>query len=254
DAMIAGHQVFDRIELWFEHDLYDQLQLVQIIDMLAAGKRETGLFHIPSPRHLGPIPADRILDLADLTLPVNAAMTATAKNVWAAYRQPDPRELDAARKGPIAGFPFLAQALKRALQDLPDANGIGRTERQTLYTIDRGVKLPGPLFARVLNMEEAAFLGDWGFFSMLNDMVYADLPLVSGLAERFEPALMQDDERRKAFITTPVSLTAYGKAVLDGHEDHAAKNKIDKWIGGTHITNENLWRWIDETETLLPPG
>lgn len=254
DAVIAGHAAFDRIELWFEHDLYDQLQIVQVVDMLAAAARVDGLFHIPSPRHLGPIPPDRILELEKLTLPVNDAMTATAKYVWSAFRQPEPTNLDSVRNGPIAGFPFLAQALKRALQDLPDANGISRTERQILYTIDRGVTLPGPLFARVLNMEEAAFLGDWSFFSILTDLAYADIPLINGLVERFEPALMRDDARRKSFITTPVSLTDFGKAVLAGEEDRAARTAIDKWLGGTHVTNDNLWRWNDNSETLIAPG
>ena len=31
DAVLSAHSGFDRIELWFEHDLYDQLQLVQVL-------------------------------------------------------------------------------------------------------------------------------------------------------------------------------------------------------------------------------
>ena len=253
DGTIAGHGAFDRIELWFEHDLYDQLQIIQVIDMAAAAGRKRGLYHIPSPRHLGPIPPDMILDLEKLTLPVNAAMTATARAVWSAFRQPDPTALDAARKRPIAGFPFLGQAIGRALQELPDAHGLTRTERQILYSIDRGLTRPGALFARVLNMEEAAFLGDWGFFSRLTNLAFADVPLITGLTERFEPAMMRNDDRRKAFITTPLSLTTFGAEVLAGNEDRAARNTIDFWLGGTHITNDNLWRWNDETETLVAP-
>src|SRR4051812_38558127 len=31
DAILAAHTGFERIELWFEHDLFDQLQLLQIL-------------------------------------------------------------------------------------------------------------------------------------------------------------------------------------------------------------------------------
>jgi len=33
---------FDRVVLWFEHDLYDQLQLLQILDWFAAHPRTEG--------------------------------------------------------------------------------------------------------------------------------------------------------------------------------------------------------------------
>ena len=32
---MRAHADFDRIELWFEHDLYDQLQLLQILAFFA---------------------------------------------------------------------------------------------------------------------------------------------------------------------------------------------------------------------------
>src|SRR5690606_24267243 len=35
DATIAGAAAFERVELWFEHDFADQLQLLQALDALA---------------------------------------------------------------------------------------------------------------------------------------------------------------------------------------------------------------------------
>src|SRR6266545_6626977 len=43
DAIIRSHGGFDRIELWFEHDLYDQLQLLQILAFFAESGRRDGL-------------------------------------------------------------------------------------------------------------------------------------------------------------------------------------------------------------------
>lgn len=254
DQLIVDHAKFDRIELWFEHDLYDQLQIVHIVNMLASLGRSENVYHIPSSRHLGPIPPDQILKLEELTLPVNAPMFATAIDVWKAYTSPTPEALAVARKGPIAGFPFLAQAITRALQELPGLDGLTRTERQTLYTIDRGVVRPGMMFARVLNMEEAAFLGDWSFFKILTDLCAGPSPLLEGLSEPFAPALFQDDKRRKAFITTGVSLTSFGEEVLAGRQIRTDHADIDTWVGGTHVSGQNLWRWDDAAEELIAPN
>ncbi len=35
DAIFRRHGEFKTVVLWFEHDLYDQLQLLQILDFLA---------------------------------------------------------------------------------------------------------------------------------------------------------------------------------------------------------------------------
>src|SRR4029077_15612906 len=43
DAIIAAHAGFDRVELWFEHDLFDQLQLLQILAFFAESGRREGL-------------------------------------------------------------------------------------------------------------------------------------------------------------------------------------------------------------------
>ena len=46
DAILANHVTFDQTVLWFEHDLYDQLQLIQILDYFASNAHEknAGLF------------------------------------------------------------------------------------------------------------------------------------------------------------------------------------------------------------------
>lgn len=253
DATLTRHTDFDRIELWFEHDLYDQLQIVQVISRLATLGRRENLFHVPSPRHLGPLAVNQMLKLEALRLPVNEPMFETAARAWNAYRADNPGALVKAQTGPIAGFPFLGQAITRALQELPGPDGLTRTERQTLYSIDRGVVRPGMLFARVLNMEEAAFMGDRSFFAILSGLAFAAIPLLTGLPERFEPALMAVDERRKAFITATVALTQFGADVLGGKADRAAHTTVDFWLGGTHVTPDNLWRWDDDNETLVPP-
>lgn len=254
DAMIARHGEFDRIELWFEHDLYDQLQLIQILDTLADQGRTESVALLQAPRHLGPMSPDQLEGLTDLALPVITSMQEAASRVWSAFRKPDPQLFAGTRNGPLPALPFLGAAILRMLQELPGRDGLSRTERQILYSVDRGVARPGPLFARVLNMEEAAFLGDWSFFATLSGLAFTEVPLITGLPERFEPALLENDDARKAFITAPLKLTGLATDVLAGKADRAEHTSIDRWVGGTHVTNENLWRWNDERGELVRPG
>jgi hypothetical protein len=42
--------------------------------------------------------------------------------------------------------------------------------------------------------------------------------------------------------------------VLRGESDRVDLLGVDRWIGGTHITAENLWRWDTVSGVLVPPG
>lgn len=255
DATIAGHAAFDRIELWFEHDLVDQLQLLQVLDALSAAGRRQDVTMLPAPFHLGPLPAERLDKLSGGLVPLDAAAFAAAEGAWAAFREPTPEALVAAAGAPLAGLPFSARALRRALEELPRPNdGLSRTERQILYSIDRGVERVGPLFARVLAMEEAAFLGDLPFFRILSELAFARPPLVTGLPEPFSPDLMTDDARRKAFVGASLKLTAAGRDTLAGRADRVALIGLDRWVGGTHLTPATAWRYDPETGVLAGPA
>jgi hypothetical protein len=50
-------------------------------------------------------------------------------------------------------------------------------------------------------------------------------------------------DREEAYRRSRLSLTDFGKAVLAHKEDFSRHNPIDRWWGGTHLTNDNLWRW-----------
>ena len=50
-------------------------------------------------------------------------------------------------------------------------------------------------------------------------------------------------DRHPAYLRSRLSLTEFGRAVLGHKEDFSRHNPIDRWWGGTHLTNDNLWRW-----------
>jgi hypothetical protein len=51
-------------------------------------------------------------------------------------------------------------------------------------------------------------------------------------------------------ISAAGSRTDFGRAVLAHEEDFSRHNRIDRWWGGTHLTNDNLWRY---DPVLIPP-
>lgn len=248
---IMDHQNYQVIELWFEHDLYDQLQLIQILSMLHDQDRLDNIVLVQALTYLGMQTPESILKFKEFAIDVTPGMLERASKIWGAFRQDTPQALYDETLVKTDGFSVLRQALKRALQELPGPDGLSRTERQIIYSINRGITRTGMLFARVNAMEEATFMGDWGFFALLSNLAFCGSPLLTGLPEKFTPGVLQDTDRRKAFITSELRLTQLGSDVLTGVEDHAHHNVIDYWLGGIHLTNDNLWRWDDEKEELF---
>ena len=79
-------------------------------------------------------------------------------------------------------------------------------------------------------------------------------PAVAGLDEGpFTEEMLNDDGRRTRYRQSKLSLTALGKAVLAQTEDFSRHNPINRWWGGTQLTNDNLWRWDPESRALIAP-
>ena len=49
--------------------------------------------------------------------------------------------------------------------------------------------------------------------------------------------------RDEAYKRSRLSLTKSGKAIVAHKEDFSRHNPIDRWWGGTRLTNDCLWRW-----------
>ena len=129
DAVMRDHAAFDRIELWFEHDLYDQLQLVQILSCLADAGRSEGVFLVQADDFLGAQRPDTILRFAERARPVSDEDLEIAELVWADLAMPTPEAVyrQVGELGPQ--LPFLGPALHRFLEELPaPGTGLGRTE------------------------------------------------------------------------------------------------------------------------------
>jgi hypothetical protein len=50
-------------------------------------------------------------------------------------------------------------------------------------------------------------------------------------------------DRETAYRRSELTLTKFGKSILAHKEDFSGYNPIDRWWGGTRLTNDRLWRW-----------
>jgi Domain of unknown function (DUF1835) len=243
DATIRSHAEHDRIELWFEHDLYDQLQLIQILDALSGLGREDGLLLlVQAVDYLGPMSAESLHALDGTARPVTPAQIAAARSAWAAFTQATPEGLAALAATDRLSLPFLPAALGRLVAELPHMrSGLSLTEERILSVLADGPRNPGLLFNATQDQEQARFLGDASFFRRLDGLAFCPIPLVDGLPFRSRRCTQGAADYR-AFTQSTITLTEAGRAALTGAFDHARQNGIDRWLGGTHLTPQNLWR------------
>jgi hypothetical protein len=228
DAALAASVDEDQVVLWFEHDLYDQLQLIQVLDWFATHPRP-GLTLINPAQYLGPSTPDQLRALFALRMPVTTAHLSAARAAWEALRAPDPRGMEAIPGAGLAPLPHLASALRRHLQQFPSArDGLSRSERLALEVLAEGPRTAGELYVASHHDRENPFwLGDSTFFFYLEDLG----PLVT-IGEGTE------------FRHRIVALTDLGRDVLAGRADRVAAIGIDRWLGGVHLQGRAVpWRW-----------
>jgi hypothetical protein len=254
DEKIRAQADYDRIELWFEHDLYDQLQLLQLLDFFAEEGRAEGLLLMQTDDYLGMQTPDALAALQSTARPVTPDQSALAQRAWAAFTASTPEQIPALAFGDHAALPYLASALQRLLQELPAAgSGLSLSEERCLVALKDGPRSVGALFKVTQQQEEARFLADLPFFQLLDGMCFCATPLLQGLPLPMQAVVQGPDQSNyRAFAKSELTLTEAGQAALDGRFDHAQENGIARWFGGTYLKPEKLWRRGPSGE-LIPP-
>lgn len=236
EAALQGAAAYDRIVIWFEHDLYDQAVLIRLLDHFA-GRPEAAarLFLIcidgfPGMSRfigLGQLAPDQLATLAGRERSVTAEQLLTGARAWRAFRAPDPSDLSVLVPSGTPSLPLLAPALRRHLQELPwTGDGLGLTERLILRAVAAGARHWTEIFTEVQRCDPQPFLGDL--------MI---LPVLRRLASGRVPAL--EPERAGSFRPTEA-----GAAVLAGGFDWVRSGGCDRWVGGVRLSGRRAaWRW-----------
>ena len=175
--------------LWFEHDLHDQLQLIQILSRIAdhpqrGAARLIALDSFPGRpgfMGLGELSAGELETLWPTRAAIPPEAYATALRAYAALQESDVDTLAALGAEPSPELPYLAAALRRLLEERPWAGpGLGRSERQILRAVAEGARTPGEIFLATTRMEEAPYSGDSWIYKRIDDLAAAAPPLLTG--------------------------------------------------------------------------
>jgi hypothetical protein len=236
DRTLEDFRKHEEVVLWFEHDLFDQLQLLQLLDWFGGqemGKVKLSLIQVNSypgvkPFYgLGQLSGPQLVRLFPTRAVVREAHTAAAREAWQAFRADDPAALLSLAQQSSPALPFLAAALTRFLEEYPwTRDGLSRTERQVLQAAANGRRTKQAIYAESRKQEDVP----WGDTS-----VYLR---ISRLATGKPPALQETGKDEYA-------ITDAGRQLLEGQADWIAmQGGIDTWLGGVHLEGEQAkWRW-----------
>ncbi|HEV7265911.1 MAG TPA: hypothetical protein VGN83_13465 [Falsiroseomonas sp.] len=220
-AALNGLDRFDRVLLWFEHDLWDQAALIRVLSLLAERRGLAGkLFLMPADGQR-PFAALSDAELAALApQELTRAQVEAGAEAWAAFAAEDPRTLDGLWRRALP-LPHLAPALRRHLQDLPwTTDGLSLTERLLLRAVADGA---GDLSAawRALQAADPVF--------KVTDLIVLD-----------HHARLSEGPRRAIARGEPWRLSPLGEALLRGEARHAPRPRFQ---GGVTVGPHAPWRW-----------
>jgi hypothetical protein len=243
--------------LWFEADLYDQLQVAEILARLAglgvpAGRitlicigEHAGIARFGG---LGELTAGQLRELprTNACARLTPAALELATRAWTAFRAPAPDGLAVIAAARLGELRFLGEAFDRLSREYPATrDGLSLTERRVLAAVADGAPTAVRAVGRAMARETRPFMGDTTYFGRMEAMAAGPSPL-----------LHLDPPGRPVELATGVRLTDAGARVLAGQADQVSLNGIDRWIGGVHLHGDHVpWRWDDGTETLVSlPG
>jgi hypothetical protein len=257
EAWLRRFSEHDETILWFEHDLFCQINLIYLLDWFSKqsmGKTRVSLICIgefpgvEDFRGLGQLTGEQLASLFDRRNEVTDAELSLAARAWAAYCSADPEEISRLIDQDTSAMPFLGHALRLHLMRFPSVkNGLGRVENTALEIISNDPITFKSLFPRFGKAEPVYGMGDSQFWSALKRLGQPKDPLITISAPADdEPALKSNRYHNASF-----KLTETGRAVFSGERDFIETNGIDLWLGGVHLVDDAAWRWDEHSGRLM---
>lgn len=231
---------YDELLLWFEHDLFDQCILIQVLANLPAQALcKTSLICInafPGVERfigLGQLRPEQLKSLLDHATRVGPEHQHAAQLALRAWLASDPEELlQLSKPGSCGPLRFLPAAVLRHLQELPSqTNGLGMTDQIILNAINDGANSALEVFQFYQAKDKAPYLGDLMFWAHIYDLAALPVPLIELAGE---------------FPTETLSFTNMGRKVFAETQNYmqlirASPSSLYRWRGGIEQRPENGW-------------
>jgi hypothetical protein len=258
EAALGNLSKQDEVVLWFEFDLFCQLNLIYILSRLAGRDLSRTRLNlicigefpgIDDFRGLGQLTAQQLASLFPGRRPVTTEQIELAKLAWSACSSSDPRTIELVLAQDTTCLPFLDSALRLHLRRFPSVrNGLGHMEQMALECIARGVTRFPELFKEWSAAEPGYGLGDAQLWDVLVHMVRCGRPLL--LLDGSKSLSFSENYPHLNRLT--FTLTETGRAILEGKRDLWEMEPQEVWLGGVRLTPPNpCWRWDEEQQTLV---
>ncbi|MFC3193485.1 DUF1835 domain-containing protein [Marinicella sediminis] len=240
-ALLRDLTIYAEIWLWFEHDLYDQLQLIRVLQFLAESTINLSQVRlVVTDQYLGEANAETCQELLRFAEPLSSDHLETACHIWEQLTATTPASWPEMLQQSYPLLPFLQAALRRFFNEFPSAsNGLSLTADRALALADSEMTA-GELFAAVQVLDEPRFMGDLSFFGVLDGLRSSPASLLKAA----------DDHSLKTHPQQRLSLTELGKQVSCGEVHYLDVSAPDYWLGGVHINAKNRWCYNDSDQSF----
>jgi len=236
----------ERVELWFDPNPNDQLHLVWLLDYFSSYPEIVARLKLRLVDYELIEASDEELGRWNVAVvDVTGAELEIAHATWQAYRATNPQACFELLSRDLSVLPHLRPAVFELLEELPArATGLGATEMRILELISAGYWHPFEIRPLYIGRYQRRVFNEEEFGVLLESLAHGPRPAIAGLDDELR-TLEKDNYRNRieAWKRSRLSLTEFGKAVVAHKEDFSRHNPIDRWWGGTHLTNGNLWRW-----------
>ncbi len=247
NSYLEKRSTSDPLVLVFEHDLYDQLQLIQILHYCHELGRTDRVWLAQCDDFIGEISSEKLLAFRDSKVEVTERELFEARDFWKAFTRDSPIDLNRFNKASFTSLSCMWGALSRLKALYPSLNtGLTKTEEIVLKIISEQEGISsGKIFTTYLDADAPKFMGDGSFALRLDRMLNADKPL---LKFHLEQDTKVNPDSKQMYWRKKLILTDYGKDVLAGDERYEPKR--DYWIGGTWLNSEKDYVFDQEKNEL----
>lgn len=229
-SKITAFNQFDETVLWFEYDLFCQINLMALCSFLHRHRQQNSrisLICVGNSQQseqllgLGEFPEDELRIAYENRIELTAADLQFADDIWQLYCQPDPADLAKKINIPHPTFNYLRDAFAAHFHRFPGKfNGLNSIENKILTLLFNEPKSANQIVGELLRWQTWFGFGDLQYFAYLDQ-----------LKSLYE------------IVDDTIHITDFGKKVLGGETSFLTVNQPEYYFGGAvkqHFFAEDL--------------